>query len=91
MLPDGGTVFVSVKDSEETWSVVDRLSLRAVLRGLAGVSDPCLVHFADDHQVEGRVGRVGRDFFELLVGEGPERSAQVVPVHSVSALQGRAA
>ena len=30
----------------------------------------CLVHFVDDQQVEGRVGRVGRDFFELAVGRG---------------------
>jgi hypothetical protein len=75
--------------SEETWSVVDRLSLRAVLRRLSSVSEPCLVHFLDDHRVEGRVGRVGLDFFELYVGTGPDRSLQVVPVSSVSALQGR--
>jgi hypothetical protein len=76
-------------DSPETWSVVDRLTVRAVLRHLSGVNEPCLVHFADDRQAEGRVGRVGRDFFELSVGEGQDRSVQVVPVGSVSALQGR--
>lgn len=78
-------------DSEETWSVLDRLSLRAVLRRLSAATEPCLVHFVDDHQAGGRVGRVGRDFFELLVGEGQDRSVQVVPVGSVSALQGRTA
>ena len=57
-------------DSEETWSVMDRLNLRAVLRRLVERHEPCLVHFFDDQQVEGRVGRVGRDFFELYVGEG---------------------
>ena len=76
-------------DSEETWSVLDRLNLRALLRRLSSVHETCLVHFADDQQVEGRVGRVGRDFFELYVGEGPDRTVQVVPVSSVSALQGR--
>ena len=34
----------------------------------------CLVHFFDDQQVEGRIGRVGRDFFELHVGEGAGRT-----------------
>ena len=70
-------------DSEETWSVVDRLC------GLAGVSDPCAVHLISGQRVEGRVGRVGRDFFELLAGDGSQHSAQVVPVHAVAALQGR--
>lgn len=76
-------------DSEETWSVMDRLTLRAVLRRLSAESEPCLVHFVDDHRVEGRVGRVGSDFFELYVGVGPDRAAQLVPVASVAALQGR--
>jgi hypothetical protein len=76
-------------DSEETWSVMDRLTLRAVLRRLSAESETCLVHFVDDHRVEGRVGRVGSDFFELYVGVGPDRAAQVVPVASVAALQGR--
>jgi hypothetical protein len=76
-------------DSEETWSVTDRLTLRTLLRRLSGVHEPCLVHFADDHQLQGRVGRVGRDFFELSVGEGQERSVQVVMLRTVSALQGR--
>lgn len=77
--------------SEETWSVMDRLPLRAVLRRLSRASEPCLVHFVDDQRVEGRIGRVGLDFFELRVGEGVDRSEQVVPVASVSGLQGRTA
>jgi hypothetical protein len=48
------------------------------------------VRFVDGKQVEGRVGRVGRDFFELYVGEGQDASVQVVPVGPVTALQGRA-
>jgi hypothetical protein len=60
-----------------------------VLRRLAMGNEPCLVHFCDDQQVEGTVGRVGRDFFELVVGEGAGRVAQVVPNTAVAALQGR--
>lgn len=77
--------------SEETWSVMDRLPLRTVLRRLSSASEPCLVHFVDDQRVEGRIGRVGQDFFELRVGVGVDRSEQVVPVVSVSGLQGRTA
>jgi len=77
-------------DNEETWSVMDRLTLRAVLRRLSSTSEPCLVHFLDDQRIDGRVGRVGHDFFELFVGEGPDRSVQIVPTASVSTLQRRA-
>jgi small nuclear ribonucleoprotein (snRNP)-like protein len=76
-------------DSEETWSVTDRLPLRSVLRRLATAAERCVVHLRDDRQVEGSVGRVGRDFFELSVGDGPGRLTQVVPDASVAALQGR--
>jgi small nuclear ribonucleoprotein (snRNP)-like protein len=76
-------------DSEETWSVTDRLTLRAVLRRLSAVNEQCLVHFADDQQMAGRVGRVGLDFFELHVGVGHEPLPRAVPVAAVSALQGR--
>ncbi len=76
-------------DHEETWSVMDRLTLRTVLRGLSGVQEHCLVRFVDGNQVEGRVGRVGSDFFELHVGEGQDASVQVVPVAPVAAFQGR--
>ncbi len=75
--------------SEDTWSVVDRLTLRAVLRRLATAGESCLVHFCDEQQVEGRVGRVGRDFFELDAGEATGRVVQVVPNDAVAALQGR--
>jgi hypothetical protein len=75
--------------SEDTWSVADRLTLRAVLRRLAMANEPCLVHFCDDQQVQGCVARVGRDFFELTVGEGAGRLVQAVPHAAVAALQGR--
>jgi hypothetical protein len=75
--------------SEDTWSVVDRLTMRAVLRRLAGANEPCLVHFCDDQQLEGHIGRVGQDFFELNVGEPADRIVQAVPNAAVAALQGR--
>ena len=46
-------------DREETWPVVDRLTVRALLRRLAGSSGACLVRFVDDQQGAGR-GRQGR-------------------------------
>jgi hypothetical protein len=76
--------------SEQTWSVVDRLTLRAVLRRLSGSNEPCLVHFVDAQQVAGRIGRVGRDFFELHATEGAATQVQVVPVEPVAAISGRA-
>jgi hypothetical protein len=78
-------------DHEDTWPVMDRLTLRAVLRRLAAAADPCLVHFRDDQRAEGHILRVGRDFFELSVGEGVGRLVQAVPCSAVAALQGRGA
>jgi hypothetical protein len=74
-------------DSEETWSVVDRLTIRSLLRRLSADSVGCLVRFVDDQQVQGRIGRVGQDFLELHVGEGDGRRVHVVPLHAVVALQ----
>ena len=74
-------------DNEETWSVVDRLSLQALLRRLSADSAACLVHLVDDQQLQGRIGRVGKDFVEIHVGEGAGRSLQVVQVETVTALQ----
>ncbi len=76
-------------DHQDTWPVTDRLTLRTVLRGFSATQEHCLVRFADRNQVEGRIGRVGGDFFELHVGEGQDASVQVVPVAPVVAFQGR--
>lgn len=70
-----------------TWPVVDRLSLRALLRRLATDAEGCLVHFVDGQRAEGRVGRVGKDFFEL--GTGTPAGSLLVPVRTVAALQSR--
>jgi hypothetical protein len=74
---------------EDTRSVLDTLSLRHVLRRVAGDAEPVLVHLLDEQRLEGRVGRVGADFFELHVGHGPDRVVEVVPVTGVAGLQGR--
>ena len=76
-------------DNQDTWSVADRLSLRSVLRRLSAAGESCAVHFTDERQVEGRIGRVGGDFFELHRGEGAGQGAQVVPTGAVAALQER--
>ena len=73
-------------DPEETWSVMDRLKLRTVLRGLSSGQEHCQVRFVDGSQVAGRVGRVGGDFFELHVGERRDATVQVVPVAPVTAV-----
>ena len=70
--------------------MVDRLTLRAVLRQLASGRGRLPGPFRDDQQVEGGIGRVGRDFCELhSVGEGGDRLVQAVPNAAVAALQGR--
>lgn len=74
---------------EDTWSPVDRLTLRGALRRLADEGDSCLVHFVDDRRVQGRIGRVGLDFFELISGEDATGLVQAVPHASVAAWQGR--
>ena len=62
-------------DSEETWSVMDRLSLRAVLRRLSTAIAPCQVHFVDEHRVtpvvDSEVGldRSREQFARLVSGE----------------------
>ena len=74
---------------EQTWSVVDRLTLRAVCRRIASGGSSSTLHLLDDSTMEGRLARVGKDFVELLVGEGAERTLQVVALRQVAALQER--
>jgi hypothetical protein len=74
-------------DNEETWSVIDRLSLQALLRRLSADSAACAVHLVDDQQLQGSIGRVGKDFVEVHAGEGAGRRLQVVQVETVTALQ----
>lgn len=74
-------------DSQETWSVVDRLTLRSLLRRLSVESARCVVHFVDQSVLRGQVRRVGHDFVELYVGEAGSGSLQLVALGSVAALQ----
>lgn len=52
----------------EAWPVAARLGLGSALRGLVG--ERCVVRLLDGSSVEGRVGRAGADFLEVLVGAG---------------------
>lgn len=74
-------------DHAATWSAVDRLSLRGLLRRLAAEAQGCAVHFVDGERSEGLIGRVGRDFFELVTDSSA--GTLVAPVCTVAALQGR--
>lgn len=74
-------------DHAATWSVVDRLSLRALLRRVSADADGCVVHALDGERTQGRIGRVGRDFFELATDTAA--GTLVVPVSAVAALQSR--
>lgn len=70
-------------------SVLDRLPMRALLRRVAATRSACLVLLTDDRQLEGEVGRVGQDFFELRMGEGAAGSDSVVSTTAVAALLNR--
>lgn len=74
-------------DHAATWPVVDRLSLRALLRRLAAEAEACVIHSVHGERSEGRIGRVGKDFFE--VDTGASAGTLLVPVRSVAALQSR--
>lgn len=79
-------------DDPAGWSVVDRLTLRALVRRTAEEDPWCRLHLRDGSTVSGAVLRVGQDFVELLSGdpEGPRgRSAAVlVPLAAVVAMRG---
>lgn len=73
---------------ERTWAVLDRLSLRSVLRRLGSLQDTSRVHLLDAQLLEGRVGRVGGDFLELHTGHtGQQSGVLLVPVGAIVALQ----
>lgn len=50
---------------EEARPVLARLRLTSVLRRLADGRAPVTVHLAGGQRLEGRIGRVGRDFVEM--------------------------
>lgn len=63
---------------EESWSVVDRLGLGAVLRRLADATEPCVLHLLGGGRHEGVLTRVGADFVEVTAG-ARVRSRRDVP------------
>lgn len=79
-------------DPEQAWSVVDRLSLRALLRRLADQGGLLRIDLVDGGHLEGRLGRVGHDFLELRMGEpgsgATAREVGVLPFEAVAVLQG---
>lgn len=48
------------------WGVVDRLTVASPLRALADGGESCRVHLVDQTWWDGRIGRVGADFVEVL-------------------------
>jgi hypothetical protein len=58
-----------------------RLSLRSVMRRLAGDRRACALHLRGGRVVHGVLLRVGSDFVELRAGEGPD--TVVVPLAAV--------
>lgn len=79
-------------DVRAGWSVVDRLTLRALVRRTAEQDPWSRLHLRDGSAVSGAVLRVGQDFVELLSGdpEGPRgRSATaLVPMGALVAMRG---
>jgi hypothetical protein len=70
---------------EVAWSAVARrLGLRSALRRLADSGESCVVHTRAGAQAQGRVERVGQDFFELRVAA---TATQLVPLATVAGLQ----
>jgi small nuclear ribonucleoprotein (snRNP)-like protein len=70
--------------SEPARRVVARLRLSSLLRRLAEDAAPVRVHLAGGDRLEGTVGRVGRDFFELA---GAGWGLEVVGVGAVTAVR----
>jgi len=64
--------------------VTGRLGLASALRGIAEDPGPVTVFRSDGERRQGRVGRVGQDFLELL---GEEGQVEVVPFSAVSAVR----
>ena len=76
--------------SEDTWSVVDRLTLRAVLRRLAAPTSPAWCTSATTSRSQGRIGRVGQGLLRAHRRRGRRTAVvQAVPNAAVAALQGR--
>ena len=67
-----------------TRPLTGRLGLGSALRGVAEDRAPVLLVRSDGERRHGRVGRVGKDFLELLRDDG---GVEVVPFSAVAALR----
>lgn len=89
LLPQSGIATVSgLSDrsvGEQARTVLAKLRIGTVLRSLAGAGHDCVLHLVDGSRVEGALGRVGRDFVEVLASPGRE----VVPLGALAAVQER--
>lgn len=71
---------------EVAWSPVTRLGLGSALRQISEAGEYCVAHLVDGSRHDAQVLRVGRDFAELLVGEG---RVELVAFVALAAVQSR--
>jgi len=65
---------------------VARLKMTSALRRLASARAECVIFWADQQQLTGTLGRVGRDFVEVLAGD--QGRVHLVPLALISSLRG---
>src|SRR5215208_2251181 len=71
---------------EVAWSPVSRLGLGSALRRLADAAAACRIHGVDGSIRDARLGRVGSDFVEAVVGEG---RVVLLSTDAIAAVQSR--
>lgn len=74
---------------EVAWSPLARLGFGSALRRLAEERLPCRVHRRDGSTREGRIGRVGEDFLELVEERAARHTVRLLPFSAVSAIASR--
>ena len=71
------------------WSPLARLGLGSALRRLSEEGLSCRVHRRDGSTREGRIGRVGEDFLELVEERAAQSAVRLLPFSAVSAIASR--
>ena len=72
---------------EAAWPVASRLGLRSALRGISGDGVECRLLTLDGAGYDVRLGRVGADFVEGIVGDG--REPTLFPFGAIAAVTQR--
>jgi len=72
---------------DAVWSPVARLGLGSALRRLAEAGERCVLHQQDGSRHDGVLGRVGKDFVEVLTGD--DHRVVLVALGSLAAVQSR--